>query len=77
MQNMRYQLAGFEVDTINRLVTKADHLISIEPQVFNLLVFFCEHPQQPIELKNLSKRFYHEKKVPPHSLPIWRNYTIY
>ena len=62
---MRYQLAGFEVDTINRLVTKADHLISIEPQVFNLLVFFCEHSQQPIELKNLSKRFYHEKKVPP------------
>lgn len=61
---MRYQLAGFEIDTVNRLVTKADHLLPVEPQVFNLLVFFCEHPLQVIDVSDISLTFYHQKKAP-------------
>ena len=45
---MRFAFGSIVVDTEQVLLTKSDIVLECEPRVYELLVFFCQHPEEAI-----------------------------
>ncbi len=50
---MEYTFNGFELDEISRVLRKGDRRFKLEPKVFELLLYFCQQPNQAISRDTL------------------------
>ncbi|MEW6982229.1 winged helix-turn-helix domain-containing protein [Colwelliaceae bacterium 6471] len=60
---MRFIFQEFTVDDSLLLVKKNGVTLEIEPRVFELLIYFCRHPNIPISRDQLIKNVWHQRVV--------------
>ena len=58
---MRFVFGDVEIDTSQVKLTKHGFPVECEPRVFELLVYFCRHPQEAISRAELVEQVWGEE----------------
>src|SRR5215510_2089762 len=60
---MKYQIAGYTIDTAQYRITSGDTVVPAEPKVFDLLVYLIRHRERVLSREELFKEVWDGREV--------------